>query len=174
MSAKFLKNIPREAPFKVPEGYFGELHTRIMARTSQKRITHVSVPRRPASPEDFTLKTPPGYFESLPARISNRVARDAAAPATRFRENPSIYRRAEGYKIAAAACVTLLLGVLGILQVARKHDTREPATSVMNFDQEILIQEYLEVSDREAENKPGELEIYLLNQVEEGMLLQEL
>lgn len=174
MSSEFLKNIPPEVPFRVPEGYFGELHEQIMARTRQEGIIHASLPRRTAGSADLTFQTPPGYFESLPARISGRINQEAGGPGNRAARNPSVLRPAERYKIAAAACVALLLGVLGILQVAQKRDTGESAAGVMSFDQETLVQEYLKTHDPEDEDQPDELETYLLNQVEEGMLLQEL
>lgn len=135
MNPEFLKNISKEMPFEVPEG----------------------------------------YFRTLPGRISRRIGQEAETSPDRAAQAPPVFRRAERFKTAAAACIALLLGVLGILQVARNRDSAtNSATSVMNFDQDILIQEYLKTYDPEAEEKPGELETYLLNQVEEGMLLQEL
>lgn len=169
MESKFLKDIPKKGPFEVPEGYFEQLHAQIVDHTCQAGQI---APERAvtAIPGEYgsVFQVPPGYFDSLPARINSRLAADRPA-------KPLNTRTTAGYfEVAVAACIALMLGILSVLQVEKLNEPDDSIVSATYFGEELLVQEYLETAISLADEQTGELEQYLLNQVEESFLLQEL
>lgn len=157
MNNKFPVNLPKEGPFKVPAGYFDGLHEKIMSRTVL------------AGPEgkETVFQVPSGYFDSLPERIAARIgAGESPAPKT--------VRWGVYYQTAVAACIALLLSVLSVLQVGKVNEPENSLAILTDFDEELLVQEYLETMLTSADDQTGELEQYILNQVDENLLLQEL
>ncbi|QEC51017.1 hypothetical protein EDD80_101531 [Anseongella ginsenosidimutans] len=160
MEPEFLKNIAKEGPFETPEAYFAKLHKEIMGKVRRE--------------EGMPFEVPPAYFDLLPARIS-LLTSGLAEPVSGTAAGHAAYRRMDHYiKTAVAACFALLLGILGILQVEKKNEADNSFVNISNFDEEILVQEYLETYLPDSDDESGEMETYILNQVDESLLLQEL
>ncbi|HEY9559763.1 MAG TPA: hypothetical protein VIR29_03120 [Anseongella sp.] len=166
MEPDFLKKAGNKPPFEVPAGYFKQLHQRITEETRRDRnaLRDEPIPVFPAAVSENPFAVPEGYFETLPGQISRRLNKQKSA----------IHDRSIYYKTAIAACLALLLGIAGVIQVKKMIQADNFIANIANFDEEILVEEYLEARLSATEEQPGEMETYILNQVDEGMLIQEL
>lgn len=178
MESGFLKDMPKKGPFEVPEDYFLQLREEIMDKVSaEKQLPALP----PAASARAVFQVPPAYFDSLPARIAARTAATglpahaSAKGAVEPVHIPVAGRRWDRYyQTAVAACVALLLSIFSVLQVEKKNDPADSFVNIANFDEETLVQEYLESAPPSGDDQNGELESYFLNQVDESLLLQEL
>lgn len=173
MEPEFLKNIAKEGPFEAPEAYFDGLQKEIMGKVRREEGT----PSLPAAASGSIFQVPPAYFDLLPARIAAGISGRSVPAGQLAADMPerTIYRRMDHYvKTAVAACFALLLSILGVLQVEKKNEPDNSFVNISNFDEEILVQEYLETYLPDSEGESGEMETYILNQVDESLLLQEL
>src|SRR5690606_31640088 len=113
---------------------------------------------------------PEGYFDSLPRRIAQRTA-DIA----QNRDLPEVLpAKRITLTAAVAACLALLLGFAGVMQVKKLSQPDNFLANIATFDEEILVEEYLEAGLTATETQPSEVETYIMNQVDEGLLIQEL
>lgn len=167
MEPEFLKNTEKKLPFQIPEGYFEKLQRDISGKV-RRAAQEAPAPRvqeepgLPVAASGTVFHVPDGYFDSLPGRIHLQLHGQGGTAHTAW------------YKTAIAACLTLLLGTLGVIQVEKMNEPEYSIANIRNFDEEILVQEYLESWASAPEEQPGEIETYLLNQVDEGLLIQEL
>lgn len=167
MEPEFLKNTQQKLPFQIPEGYFEKLRRDISDKVRDAAPeTPVSrkkdEPALPMAASGTVFHVPDGYFDSLPGRIHAQLRGQGGTVQTTW------------YKTVIAACLALLLGTLGVIQVEKINEPEYSIVNIRNFDEEILVQEYLESWASAPEEQPGEIETYLLNQVDEGLLIQEL
>lgn len=165
---EFLKDLGKEAPFRVPENYFRDLGGKIMQTAGNSPRVRKEVAERKsvaqAEPEEFpelprgnSFSVPEGYFDALPGRIRARIGGFI----------PGRFAR-----IAAAACFTLLLSALGVLQVETRSG--QNLAVLTELDEDILVREYLQAYVKDDGSGQQDLETYILNQVDEDLIMQEL
>lgn len=111
-------------PFSVPPGYFEQLHGDMMARVSAEKL------KDRVSHDGFTI--PEGYFDRLHKDIQQRTV--AAVPVKTIRLRTWV-------SVAAAACVTIGISILALLQLQQPNSNVEHGISRLS-DTEII--NYLE------------------------------
>lgn len=113
--------------FQVPEGYFDQLQDSIMAGIAAEKLR--------AQVSDTGYRVPENYFETLPAKI--KAAAIPSSPVVPVRK----LGRPRWVQYAAAACVTLALGISVYFRIASDNSTDNQLNNVS--DQDILS--YLEL-----------------------------
>lgn len=166
MEPDFLSKMERKLPFDVPEGYFGKLNEEIMGRAGREG-EQAAIPEAAAG---NIFVVPNGYFSQLPGRLFSRISQSWNTKPATGNLTSLIYVA----RTAAAACVALLLGILGVMQVEKQHTDSDSLVNIVNFDEDMLVQEYLETYSPATAKQSPDIETYILNHVDESVILQEL
>lgn len=102
--APFLAGIKKENPFKVPQNYFEQLPSDVVAIQKEERIPVILQDARTLQP--FTV--PLGYFDNLSADILSKVKKDSGAKLITMLKRSSMVVK---YAAAAVIIGAITLGV---------------------------------------------------------------
>ncbi|POY38344.1 hypothetical protein C3K47_02805 [Solitalea longa] len=182
-----IEGLTNENPFKLPETYFENLSSKIKDQldTGDEEDVHLSIPGL-NNINPFTAPT--DYFDELPTTIEERVFSEIADIELE-NANQTFIRRF--YRLAIAACFTALASWFGynIYQVNQLDKQMNSTANVVKidnqnfdlnyFDESMLVEEVVNTSAGNAAVNPSaektrKLENYILNNVDEELLLQEL
>jgi len=151
-------NLPADAPFKAPEGYFNALPEQIMQRIRAANTDQEPVQEElaalssllAAAPRPQPQSVPSGYFEKLPERVMAAIAEERAIPA-RVVSLRNTRRRYMAW-IAAASVAAILTGVLFMFKGTSHNASSLEAQLAGIPDQEIVdyLQTHTDAFDKEA------------------------
>ncbi|SMO64994.1 hypothetical protein [Solitalea koreensis] len=181
-------NIPglvKENPFKVPDGYFKSFEERVQNKllgNDEERelaITGLS--------KDLPFTVPGEYFDQLGYRIEEKLGPELAK--SEFKIATKLFIR-RFYKVAAAAIVVGFISWLSIQEYNGQQfeNTKTKSNTVVQignknfdvsyFEEEMLVDELLKktvsINGAQDKLKANSLENYIINNVDEDLLLQEL
>lgn len=151
-------NLPADAPFTAPEGYFNALPEQIMQRIRATNTDQEPVQEElaalssllAAAPRPQPQSVPSGYFEKLPERVMAAIAEERATPA-RVVPLRNTRRRYMAW-IAAASVAAILTGVLFMFKGTSHNASSLEAQLAGIPDQEIVdyLQTHTDAFDKEA------------------------
>jgi len=151
-------NLPADAPFKAPEGYFNALPEQIMQRIRAANTDQEPVQEELAAlssllaavPRPQPQSVPSGYFEKLPERVMAAIAEERAIPAKVVPLRNT--RRRYMAWIAAASVAAILTGVLFMFKGTSHNASSLEAQLAGIPDQEIVdyLQTHTDAFDKEA------------------------
>lgn len=111
--------------FEVPQGYFEDLQQQITAR--------IAIEEALSNTPEESFALPAGYFDKLSTDILNKTVNADHGIVEEPVQRRGIVRRlfASGiYKYAAAACVTVIIGVSFLINSGSKPDVQKTASSL--------------------------------------------
>ncbi|HEY8915385.1 MAG TPA: hypothetical protein VIM87_03075 [Chitinophaga sp.] len=151
-------NLPADAPFTAPEGYFNALPEQIMQRIRAANADAEPVQEElaalssllAAAPRPQPQSVPSGYFEKLPERVMAAIAEERAIPAKVVPLRNT--RRRYMAWIAAASVAAILTGVLFMFKGTSHNASSLEAQLAGIPDQEIVdyLQTHTDAFDNEA------------------------
>jgi len=151
-------NLPADAPFTAPEGYFNALPEQIMQRIRAANADAEPVQEElaalssllAAAPRPQPQSVPSGYFEKLPERVMAAIAEEKAIPAKVVPLRNT--RRRYMAWIAAASVAAILTGVLFMFKGTSHNASSLEAQLAGIPDQEIVdyLQTHTDAFDNEA------------------------
>ena len=151
-------NLPADAPFMAPEGYFNALPEQIMQRIRAANTDPEPVQEELAAlssllaavPRPQPQSVPSGYFEKLPERVMAAIAEERAIPAKVVPLRNT--RRRYMAWIAAASVAAILTGVLFMFKGTSHNASSLEAQLAGIPDQEIVdyLQTHTDAFDKEA------------------------
>lgn len=151
-------NLPADAPFTAPEGYFNALPEQIMQRIRAANADAEPVQEElaalssllAAAPRPQPQSVPSGYFEKLPERVMAAIAEERAIPAKVVPLRNT--RRRYMAWIAAASVAAILTGVLFMFKGTSHNASSLEAQLAGIPDQEIVdyLQTHTDAFDKEA------------------------
>ncbi|UKJ08839.1 hypothetical protein [Solitalea lacus] len=179
-----IPGLDNKNPFITPDNYFSSLSKKIHTQLgAEEDSIDLSIPS-PNNHLPFTI--PEGYFDTLSTTVEEKIFSDIALNELKNANNTFIKRF---YRLTMAACFALLCTWFGynVYQTSRIDRQMNSSVNVVKidnhnfdlnyFDESMLIEEVInkpkpnEVSEPE---KTGKLENYILNNIDEELLLQEL
>ena len=114
----FLKNLPKDNPYRVPEGYFEELTGSVLFRISGAEE------QKPEQDIQKVFEVPPAYFESLSSRVLQKVSSQPKKQGKLL--TLIVYKR-----IAVAAVILLAFGLA--MRLSKKEVN--PTNTIVNLEQ---------------------------------------
>jgi len=151
-------NLPADAPFTAPEGYFNALPEQIMQRIRAANADAEPVQEElaalssllAAAPRPQPQSVPSGYFEKLPERVMAAIAEERAIPAKVVPLRNT--RRRYMAWIAAASVAAILTGALFMFKGTSHNASSLEAQLAGIPDQEIVdyLQTHTDAFDNEA------------------------
>ncbi|MCO4294002.1 hypothetical protein NF867_14140 [Solitalea sp. MAHUQ-68] len=183
-----IERVTNKHPFKLPDNYFNSLSDRIQNRlkSEESEDSEFSIPGL-TKKNPFT--TPDNYFEELSSIIEEQVFSDIADIELKNAHQTFINRF---YRMAIAACFTALAGWFGytVYQTSKLDKQINSTANVVKidnqnfdlnyFDESMVVDEVMNAKSintnykQQDPEKTGKLENYILNNVDEELLLQEL
>ncbi|AFD05664.1 hypothetical protein [Solitalea canadensis] len=170
-------------PFKTPDDYFNELSTRIENQLKDDDV-RLSIPDL-NNKNPFTV--PDEYFNNLPIAIEEQIFNDIANSEFEQAQKIFVFRF---YKLAITACLGALLFWFGsnIYHTSLLDKQMSSPVNVVKignhnydlnyFDESMIIDEVINTkvsqNNTQKTDQNNKLENYILNNVDEDLLLQEL
>jgi len=152
-------NLPADAPFRAPEGYFNALPEQIMQRIRAANADPEPVQEElaalssllAAAPRPQPQSVPQGYFEELPNRVMAAIAAEEQAIPAKVVPLRNTRRRYMAW-IAAASVAAILTGVLFMFKGTSHNASSLEAQLAGIPDQEIVdyLQTHSDAFDNEA------------------------
>lgn len=181
MKSSNLNRINRKTPFTTPDDYFKSLEVKILQRVGTVEEKGENVLSPTLKKEIFTI--PEDYFEQMQREIQEKTYQSG----NKNRGSRPFFRRllSRTYLVGdIAACLVLLIAVFGIIKFNTQgivpvdsHLTVDGYSELPLYilDEELLIDTYMSLEEEsELEGPEEEIENYLLNNVNETLLLNEI